>query len=105
MTAPQGLSESYCAGVGYVLEGSALGAAVLRRQLLAMQADAPTFYLDQLLSDRNIRWRQFCTWLNRSQRSKPQLATACTGAMDTFTLVQATLDHPGAPVMETRSEI
>lgn len=50
------------AGVAYTLEGSALGAEVLRRRL---PPSASSAYLDLLVDGRAARWSRVKAWLDR----------------------------------------
>lgn len=55
---PRSLSQ--IAGIAYTLEGSSLGAAVLRRRI----RPARSAYLDLLVTQRSRRWGAMCAWLD-----------------------------------------
>lgn len=82
------LSDAAAWGVGYVLEGSALGAAVVRQRVLqAHGADAPLAALNLLDNTRAVRWRRFTTALNTANVDLPGAVDAARGvfmSMQTF---------------------
>ena len=62
------LSDSWGAGVGYTLEGSALGAAVLIRRCRSSRTEtegAP--FLSELSAGTRNRFKLYCDWLDAAQ--------------------------------------
>lgn len=84
---------SAAAGAGYVIEGSSMGAAVLRRRLLSESPTASTFYFDALLEGRMQRWTAFCQWLNTSQQTDVQRQAAAVAANETFSCALQSLSR------------
>lgn len=92
-------TPSFAAGAAYALEGSAMGAEVLRRRVYAADNDASTAYFDQLLAARKDRWATFCGWLESSQLSATDQREAARGAAAVFAYVMKCLDADGVSRM------
>ncbi|MBA4794039.1 biliverdin-producing heme oxygenase [Phenylobacterium sp.] len=69
-------------GALYVLEGSRLGGAYLRRRLAQSQPDAPAAYLAHGAGEP--LWRTFVEWLGAQTPSPAEEATAIAAADATF---------------------
>lgn len=69
-------------GALYVLEGSRLGGAVLRRRLAASQPQAPDAYLAH--GAGQPFWRSFLHWLDGQVMSEAQTDAAVEGARQVF---------------------
>lgn len=90
------MGTDYAWGVGYVLNGSALGAAILLKHPGTLGKDWPRRYL-QLGRDyaSSGRLRQFFDRLNCEPRHRQQVEH---GALDTFSMISAM--SPKGPVHE-----
>lgn len=86
-TDPALRATAFDVGVGYALEGSALGAEVLRRQVRSAQPAAPTRYLDALAGQRRQRWLQYCAWLNSPATAEYASDDVAIGAIRVFSSV------------------
>ncbi len=89
--------RSFHAGVGYALEGSSLGAEVLRRRAVEAQPKAATAYFDALLDGRKDRWLHYCDWLDDNHRSAEQRQQAVLGASAVFTFVGQCINQKAHP--------
>ncbi len=86
--------HSFAAGVGYALEGSALGAEVLRRRVLTgSRPGVSTRYFDALRDNRRDRWRRYCIWLDGIDRTPEGRNEAARGAADVFHYINQCLDR------------
>ncbi len=74
-------------GVLYVLEGSRLGGAVLRRRLMAVQPAAPAAYLSH--GTGLPLWRSFLDWLSADPLAGADAAAALTAAREAFRAFEA----------------
>lgn len=74
-------------GCAYALEGSALGAAVLRKAVHVEQHHA-TSYLDLLVGDRRARWPAFTTCLDSLSIGSQSIDEMIHGASAVFERVQ-----------------
>lgn len=84
-TPPDYRSPAAILGGMYVLEGSRLGGAMLRR---SVPADFPRGFLDSVQPPG--RWRSFTRLLDRSLATSESLALASESALLTFTLFERT---------------
>lgn len=82
---PERLSLPVSFGRAYVMEGSALGAQLLRRRLLSAGGPQPLAYLSLLSEDHGQRWRAFCDALNAL--SQIDVPSVCLAAQATFARV------------------
>lgn len=80
------LDDHFCLGVGYVFEGSALGASVLKKRLIRSNNVCPR-YLRILTDTAHSRWPQYVETLDNYREKKPILAGA--EAVFNFIIVQA----------------
>ena len=80
--------DDFAWGVGYALEGSALGAAVLLEQARSGSPGLPVGYFSALVDERPGRWSTFSAALN-SVGVGPEVETATDGALAVFGLVEA----------------
>jgi heme oxygenase len=86
-------------GVRYVIEGSALGGAVLARTVQqALGADAPTRYLNVHGSELGARWRAFMAELAAWDKSATSAdkTRACDTARAVFACYRAAFERNGA---------
>ncbi len=60
---PHVCNEHFSLGVGYVFEGSALGANIIRKRLLATNLRNPT-YLNLVTSTAKVRWPRYVKQLD-----------------------------------------
>lgn len=81
-------SSSYSIGVGYTLEGSSLGAAVLRKRI---PDGVSTAYLDRLLSARRDRWVCYSRFLD-DPSTDVSIDECVAGATDVFESVHVAID-------------
>lgn len=81
-TASLRTDAAYRWGIGYVIEGSQLGGAVLYRQLAERFAPHPLQYLGP--QSPGPRWKQFLDALRANVRSPEDIAAACEGACRAF---------------------
>ncbi|WP_156883961.1 biliverdin-producing heme oxygenase [Paraburkholderia sp. SOS3] len=77
-------SAAYRWGVGYVIEGSQLGGAVLYRRLHEALAPHPLHYLAQRDMPAGPRWRHFVQAMRSEVQHEGQIEDACAGAVDAF---------------------
>lgn len=70
-------SRQFCAGVGYVFEGSALGANVILKRLNKSNIAAPN-YLTQIATGTKHRWPLFLANLDTCSHKEDVLAGATT---------------------------
>jgi heme oxygenase len=84
-------------GVGYVLQGSLLGGAVIARQLRAGCGDqpVPTGYLELYGDGLSGAWKRFCHAANSFGRESgdDERRRATQAAIDTFRAVERALAH------------
>ncbi len=86
--------DAFSVGVGYALEGSALGAEVLRRRVLSnARPGVSTLYFNALLDKRRPRWQRYCHWLNTVDRTHEERTEALRGATDVFRYIDHCLDR------------
>jgi|GEM_PF-5436904 len=78
------IQESQAWGVGYVFEGSAAGATVLRKTVFQTLPDPPIDFLNLLISERAQRWRGFVASLERSQLDKHHQLMTVQFAQEVF---------------------
>ncbi len=98
---PSASSDLYSIGVGYTLEGSSVGAGVLRRRVTD---DAPTHYLDALLGERRDRWTHYSRWLDDQATAVPTgIDPAIDGASDVFRCVIDAITAPPYEIVGTTS--
>ena len=83
-----GTHDAVCMGVGYVFEGSALGATQLARQLRAAGSTVPP-YLARLAAEAGQRWPPF---VRRLDDLADHTNIVCAAACNTF---QWLVDHLG----------
>lgn len=81
---------AWAVGVGYTLEGSSLGATVLRRRV---PPDVSTCYLDLLLSARRTRWVSYSRWLDNPEQSRLAADEIVAGAVAVFVGVHEAIDQ------------
>lgn len=74
-------------GTLYVLEGSRLGGAYLRRRLAAAQPQAPSAYLGH--GEGQPLWRSFVGWLGEQALSEAEEAEALESAREAFGAFEA----------------
>ena len=82
-------------GALYVLEGSRLGGAVLRRRLAASQPEAPDAYLAH--GAGQPYWRSFLDWLDSQLLNGPETEAAIDGARQVFRAFEAAFRGESAP--------
>jgi len=82
-------------GALYVLEGSRLGGAVLRRRLAASQPKAPDAYLAH--GAGQPFWRSFLDWLDGQVVSEAQTEAAIDGARQVFRAFEMAFKIEAAP--------
>lgn len=82
-------NDSWAIGVGYALEGSALGALVVKRRC---PEGASTNYLDVLLAGRRDRWVHYSRWLDELADDEHCVETMSAGAIAVFDSVRRGLD-------------
>lgn len=87
-------SLSWAYGSAYALEGSALGAAVLRKAVRVDQQHA-TSYLDSLIGDRRVRWPTFTGALDALVMGPGDFDDMTRGALAVFEQVQSAARHLG----------
>ncbi len=91
---PNVADAPFGAGVAYALEGSSLGAEVLRRRATDAEAKRSTAYFDTVLTGRRDRWHRYCTWLDNAVRTDEDRRAAARGAKAVFTYVNGCLRQP-----------
>ena len=74
---------AYCLGVGYVIEGSALGAGILRKRLARTELGVPR-YLSLLTEDAKYRWPRYIEALETGINKKQSVLV---GAKSTFEFI------------------
>lgn len=75
-------SDAGCWGVGYTLEGSAMGASFMVRSVKAnLPQPCTTAFLDHLATDAKLRWPAYCKALDQSDCSESE---ALEGARAVF---------------------
>jgi heme oxygenase len=90
-------SRGEALGVLYVLEGSALGGRVIRRQLAARGADFVGLgFLDPYGGRTGERWRSFLDVLERETAEPEAAEAAVAGALAGFRQAEAALCETGA---------
>jgi heme oxygenase (biliverdin-IX-beta and delta-forming) len=89
-------SRAYRWGVGYVIEGSQLGGAVLYRRLHERLAPHPLRYLGQDGIPAGPRWQQFIRAMRNDVTTEAQIADACAGAADAFDALLALVSREPA---------
>jgi len=94
-------SDALSAGIGYALEGSAVGGGFLMRRVTASLPSAPTAYLSALTTNRANRWAQYCEWLDRAGPSL-DVDQAIQGAHGVFAFVQNELSNPAGDPYDNR---
>lgn len=82
-------------GALYVLEGSRLGGAVLRRRLAAAQPEAPDAYLAH--GAGQPFWRSFLDWLDSQAMKGPETDAAVDGARQVFKAFEIAFKIEAAP--------
>lgn len=89
-------SQAEAFGVGYVLQGSLLGGAIIARQARADCGDPviPTRYLSLYGTELGLAWRRFCAAANAFGDDAPagEHRRAVAAAIDTFAAHEAALD-------------
>ncbi|MDP3383316.1 MAG: biliverdin-producing heme oxygenase [Phenylobacterium sp.] len=83
-------------GALYVLEGSRLGGAVLRRRLASAQPGAPDAYLAH--GAGRPFWRSFLDWLDSQVLNGPETEAAIDGARQVFRAFETAFRSQSAPV-------
>jgi heme oxygenase len=83
-------SRGGVAGLLYVLEGSRLGAAVIRRRLAQSGASFPTSFLSH--GEGSGHWPSFLGWLNSTQWSDSELVDMRDNAIALFELYLTTAE-------------
>jgi heme oxygenase len=86
---PADARAAYRWGVRYVIEGSALGGAVLYGRLQARLAPHPLRYLKGSEAGPGPRWRAFMQALRARVRTPEEIADCCTGACAAFDAILA----------------
>ncbi len=81
---PAGASSAYRWGVGYVIEGSQMGGAVLYQALHERLAPHPLGFLATGRSGLSARWKAFVRGLAAEVATPAQIADACRGASEAF---------------------
>jgi heme oxygenase len=76
-------------GVGYVLEGSTLGGAVLARGVKERLGGVPTRYFECYGDALGPRWRSFLGYLEGASLPAEGNAAIVTAAVETFAAVEA----------------
>ncbi|MDX5330001.1 MAG: biliverdin-producing heme oxygenase [Caulobacteraceae bacterium] len=99
LAAPDLPRQAMGLGALYVLEGSRLGGAVLRRRLKEAQPEAPDGYLSH--GDGRPLWRSFLDWLEDQEIGPAAFDDAVAGARHAFghferALSSAPVDTAGA---------
>lgn len=89
-------SLAFAAGVGYALEGSALGATtILRRLERGDGRDLPRSYYDTLACFAKTRWPPFCRWLDDTDLDDGAVAEGAGAVFDAALLgVRSADQHP-----------
>ncbi|MDP1875450.1 biliverdin-producing heme oxygenase [Phenylobacterium sp.] len=83
-------------GALYVLEGSRLGGAVLRRALSTAQPAAPDAYLAH--GEGLLLWRSFLRWLDNQPLDAEETQAAILGARQVFSAFETAFEAVSAPV-------
>ncbi len=84
-------------GLLYVLEGSTLGATVIRRQAAAEGVDITDMsFLDPYGALTGAYWRAFLAVLERECQDEPSVAAAARGGVAGFHYAERRLCAPGA---------
>lgn len=89
-------SRAYRWGVGYVIEGSQLGGAVLYRRLHERLAPHPLRYLGQDGMPVGPHWQRFIRAMRNDVTTDAQIADACAGAVDAFDTLLALVSREPA---------
>lgn len=98
-SAPDVATDAAAWGVGYVLEGSALGAAVLLAEIDGSPDERPTAYLSLLVEARAGRWPGFVEGLNAADLDEPAGDLAVDAARRVFRFVEAALVESSVAVV------
>ena len=102
LAAPELPRQAMGLGALYVLEGSRLGGAVLRRRLKDAQPEAPDAYLSH--GEGRPLWRSFLDWLADHEADPEAIEDAVAGARRAFghfekALGSTPVDTLGAPTI------
>ncbi len=81
--------DHFSLGVGYVLEGSALGASMLKKRLTALDIEHPC-YLTHVTTTSKTRWPKYVKYIDTCEETDPVVA----GALLTFEYIIAHAERP-----------
>lgn len=86
--------EGFCWGIAYVVEGSRLGGQVLYQRLFRQLAPHPLRYLGQR-GRTGASWPDLLACLRSHLAVKPELQSACNGAVAAFDMLLLRFRHAG----------
>jgi heme oxygenase len=89
--------DGFCWGIAYVVEGSRLGGQVLYRRLSQQLAPHPLRYLGQR-GRAGASWPETLACLRIHLDARPELESACHGAVAAFELLVLRFRHAGCLV-------